>query len=147
MYQEDEIVIEQLPQENEIIIPLPKKRPKRKNINKVSYEEIEDELFEILEYTLNEPKITSQSRQKRKKNKTNNLKPQIDKLEYRNYQNKWLLQDGKKEYKNEYGQTCVKYVCTFKNPDGSFCGKDSFIKKDDISHKQFCKYHRKNKSN
>lgn len=123
---------------DEIIIRLPHERVKRKP----SYQEIEDELFQMLEDTINEKDINIINPEKRKKISKN--KTISNEMDIMNYQNKWLFQDGKKAFKNEFNQTCYKYICTYSLPNGTICGKDSYVKKDDISHKQFCKYHRKN---
>ena len=141
MNYQEEIIIDLPNNEEEVIIDLPGQRftkvNKRKNASSEEIEdEIENELFKLLEYTLEEPKIKTSPRKKKRLSKNNTI-------DNRNFHNKWLISDGKKEYKNKYGQTCVKYICTFKHPDGSLCGNDSFITKNDISHKQYCKFHRK----
>jgi hypothetical protein len=141
MNYQEEIIIDLPHNEEEVIIDLPSERfTNVYEIKNASSEEIDDkienELFKLLEYTLNEPTIKTSPRKKKRLSK-NYTK------DSRNFLNKWLLSDGKKEYKNKHGQTCVKYICTFKHLDGSICGNDSYIKKNDISYKQYCKFHRK----
>ena len=66
-----------------------------------------------------------------------------DYMKTSNENNPWLLRDGKKMYKNKYGQTCYRYVCPFQHLDGKICGRKPYLPKDSISVKGFCRNHQK----
>ena len=115
----------------------PEKGTKRKFVEEEEEEEeeIENELFEILDFVVPK-KPPPQHVQKRQKS----LKDYV--LQQKNILNPWLKKDGKCMFKNKDGQTCIKYICTVRLPNGEICGKDAYVKPDDISHKQPCKKHR-----
>ena len=65
-----------------------------------------------------------------------------DYIKEMNQNSPWLLKDGKKMYKNAFGQTCYKYVCPYQYENGSFCGLKPHLPKDSISMKGFCQKHK-----
>ena len=60
-----------------------------------------------------------------------------------NRYNPWLLRDGEKQYINEDGQKCFKYVCNYVNSNGIVCSQKPYIHHGSISHKGYCKKHLK----
>lgn len=79
--------------------------------------------------------------------KTCNINITKDYLKEMNQNSPWLMKDGKKMYKDSYGQTCYKYVCPYQYENGSFCGLKPFLPKDSISMKGFCRKHKEYNDN
>ena len=88
----------------------------------------------------------TRSQAKRKKlnlvKKVNTVTTTKDYLKEINQTSSWLMKDGKRMYKDAYGQTCYKYVCPFQYESGNFCGLKPHLPKDSISMKGYCRKHK-----
>ena len=88
----------------------------------------------------------TRSKAKRKKlnlvKKVNTVTTTKDYLKEMNQTSSWLMKDGKRMYKDAYGQTCYKYVCPFQYESGNFCGLKPHLPKDSISMKGYCRKHK-----
>lgn len=74
--------------------------------------------------------------------KVNTVTSTKDYLKEMNQTSNWLMKDGKRMYKDAYGQTCYKYVCPFQYESGNFCGLKPHLPKDSISIKGYCRKHK-----
>lgn len=74
--------------------------------------------------------------------KVNDITSTKNYLKEMNQTSPWLMKDGKKMYKDAYGQTCYQYVCPFQDENGKFCGLKPFLPKDSISMKGYCRKHK-----
>ena len=74
--------------------------------------------------------------------KVNDITTTKDYIKEMNLNNPWLMKDGKRMYKDAYGQTCYKYMCPFQYESGKFCGNKPLLPKGSISMKGYCRKHK-----